>query len=169
MHKPWPVYITGQHSAIKRNRLFIPATAWTDLKGIMLLQKRKKFFFQKGICTMIPLIQYFLKDRLVELERIDQWLPEVWGKVMNGAAGGSLEVMEEFCIFFLFFFKRFVHFMHLLFGCAGSSLLHAGFLPWWRAGAALQLRCSGFALRWLLKLQSMSSRMRGLSSRGPWA
>ena len=57
--------------------------------------KEKKIFFQKGICTLIPLTQYFLKDKLVELERVDQGLPEVWGEVINGVAGRSLVVMER--------------------------------------------------------------------------
>ena len=41
------------------------------------------------------------------------------------------------------------------FGCAGSSMQHAGFLQLW---------CAGFSLQWLLLLQSMGSREHGLSS-----
>ena len=84
---------------------------------------------------------------------------------MNGAAGGSLVVMEEFCIFFLFFSKRFIYaftfrLCWVFVAAGGLSALVAsrGCSP----VAVLRLR-----LRWLLKLQSMSSRMRGLSSRGP--
>ena len=45
--------------------------------------------------------------------------------------------------------------------CAGSSLLHVGFLQLQRAGPTLQLRCAGFSLRWLLLLQSTVSRRAG--------
>ena len=49
---------------------------------------------------------------------------------MSGVAGGSLVVMEKFCIFFLFFFKKIIHFVYLFFGCAGPSSLRAGSLSW---------------------------------------
>ena len=41
----------------------------------------------------------------------------------------------------VFFFLIFIYF---IFGCVGSSVLHAGFLQLWRAGATL------IAVRWLL-------------------
>ena len=55
-----------------------------------------------------------------------------------------------------------------IFGCAGSSLLHMGFLQLWRAGATLQLRCKGFSL-WGLLLCSKVLGCTGFSSRGTWA
>ena len=60
----------------------------------------------------------------------------------------SINLPYIFLIFFLFFFKLFI----LFFGCAGSSLLPAGFLQMWRAGkgATLQLSCEGFSLQSLL-------------------
>ena len=47
-------------------------------------------------------------------------------------------------------FVTFIFFSNLFFGCAGSSLLHMGFLSPWRAGAALSCgaqasHCSGFS------------------------
>ena len=45
-----------------------------------------------------------------------------------------------------------------MYGCAGSSLLHEGFLQW-RVGAALQMRYAGCSLQWLLLLQSMGFRV----------
>ena len=42
-----------------------------------------------------------------------------------------------------------------MFGCAGSSLLHTGFLQLQWAGAPLCLWFEGFSLQWVLLLQSM--------------
>ena len=56
-----------------------------------------------------------------------------------------------------------IHFLKKkIFGCAGSSLLSAGFFQLWRAGAPLQLQCIGFSLQWLLLSQSTGSRVHGL-------
>ena len=49
------------------------------------------------------------------------------------------------------------YYVLFIFGCAGSSLLCSGFSYLCQARATLQLRCTGFSLRWLLLLQSMSS------------
>ena len=57
-------------------------------------------------------------------------------------------------------------FNSLVFGCAGSSLLHAGFLRLWRAGATLSFQDEGFSLWWLLLLQSTGSNYAGFSSCG---
>ena len=38
----------------------------------------------------------------------------------------------------------------------------------WRAGAALQLCCAGFSLRWLLLLQSTGPRAHGFSRCSAW-
>ena len=46
-------------------------------------------------------------------------------------------------------------FLSVCSGCAGSSLLRAGFLQLWRVGATLKLWCVGFSLQWLLLLRSM--------------
>ena len=52
---------------------------------------------------------------------------------------------------FFFFFNKFIYlFIYLIFGCIGSSLLHAGFLQLLRAGATLccgawASRCGGFS------------------------
>ena len=61
------------------------------------------------------------------------------------------------------------------FGCAGSSLLHVGFLQLWQARATLHFHV-GFSLQWLTLLQSTDSRcasfvvaVHGLSSCGSWA
>ena len=43
------------------------------------------------------------------------------------------------------------------------------FLWLWRVRAALQSRCTGFTLQWLLLWQSMGSRHAGTSSHGTWA
>ena len=71
-----------------------------------------------------------------------------------------------FLFLFFFFYKSIYLF---LFGCVGSSLLHAGFLWLHRAGATLLLRCAVFSLLWLLLLQSTGSRHAGFSSCGSWA
>ena len=77
----------------------------------------------------------------------------------------------EFCqMFFLYQLGQscglFLHHLDMayyisIFGCAGSSLLHAGFLQLWRAGATLQVQCKGFSLRWLLSWRT-GSRVCGL-------
>ena len=54
--------------------------------------------------------------------------------------------------------------IYLLTGCAGSLLLHTGFLYLWRAGATLKLQLSGFSLQWFLLLQSSASRVSKLSN-----
>ena len=58
---------------------------------------------------------------------------------------GEQKELYQLC-FFLFFYK----FIYFIFGCVGSSLLHAGFLQLWRAGATLHCgawasHCSGFS------------------------
>ena len=46
------------------------------------------------------------------------------------------------------FFSQFIQ--HLfIYGCAGSSLLHAGFLELWQVEAPLESWCVGFSLQWL--------------------
>ena len=60
------------------------------------------------------------------------------------------------------FFKILVKSFSFYFGCAGSLLLHKGFLQLWRAVATLQLWCTGFSSQWLLLLQSMDSRAHRL-------
>ena len=55
-------------------------------------------------------------------------------------------------------------YLFIIFGCAGSSLLGAGFLQLQQAGAILQLCCTSLWLRWLLLLYIMGSRASGLSS-----
>ena len=59
-----------------------------------------------------------------------------------------------------FFFKLFICLFY--FDCAGPSLLCAGFLGLWQAGAAHQLRCMGFSRQQLLLLQSTGSRACGI-------
>ena len=54
-----------------------------------------------------------------------------------------------------------------IFGCTGSSLLHAVFSSCSKRGSSLQ--CAGFSLRWLLLLWSTSVRHTGFSSYGRWA
>ena len=58
------------------------------------------------------------------------------------------------CLFY-FIFLIFIYLF--IYGCIGSSLLHAGFLQLW---------CTCFSLRWLLLLWSMGSRCEGFSSCG---
>ena len=53
-----------------------------------------------------------------------------------------------------------------LFGCVGSSLLHAGFSPVAESGGYPSLQCTSFSLRWLLLLRSRGSRCVGFSSCG---
>ena len=55
-----------------------------------------------------------------------------------------------------------------IFGCAGSSLLRVDFLQLWRAGAALQLRCSGFLLQRLLycEAQALGERASAVVAHG---
>ena len=74
---------------------------------------------------------------------------------------------------FIYFYK----FMYLfIFGCIGSSLLHAGFLQLWRVGATLRCgvrasRCSGFSCCRARALGVRASVVvaHGLSSCGTWA
>ena len=58
---------------------------------------------------------------------------------------------------------------YLIFGCGGSSLLHAGFSLAAESGGYSSLWCAGFSLQWLLFLQSTGSRPAGFSSCGAWA
>ena len=53
-----------------------------------------------------------------------------------------------------------------IFDYGESSLLCVAFLQLWRVGATLQLRYTGFSLRWLLLLRSMGSRCASFSSCG---
>ena len=69
--------------------------------------------------------------------------------------------VKQMVLFFLFFKNLFYLF---IFGCIGPSLLCAGFLQLWRAGATLH--CS---VRCLLLLQSTGSRCVGFSSCGSQA
>ena len=69
--------------------------------------------------------------------------------------------------YFSFLFLCYFSDMHMLFylfisGCAGSLLLHVGFLWFWRVGAALWLQHVGFLLQWLLLLQSTGCEARRL-------
>ena len=61
-------------------------------------------------------------------------------------------------ITFFFSFNVFI----LFFGCIGSLLLCAGFSPVAANGGYPSVWCMGFSLRWLLLLQSTSSRRCGL-------
>ena len=45
-------------------------------------------------------------------------------------------------------------------GCAGSLVLHAGFLWLWQAGCTLWLHCRDFSLLWLLLLRSTGGASR---------
>ena len=54
-------------------------------------------------------------------------------------------------------------------GCAGTLLLHAGFLQLWQAGATLQLQCMGFSLQCPLLLGSRGSEHTGFGSCSTWA
>ena len=68
------------------------------------------------------------------------------------------------CIFFVFLALIFFFFFPYR---ARSSSLHVDFLQLeiqWRSGAALQLQCTGFSLRWLLLLHSTGSKHAGFSS-----
>ena len=56
-----------------------------------------------------------------------------------------------------------------MFGCVGSSFLRAGFSLVAASGGSSSLRCAGFALQWLLLLQSTGSRRPGFRSCGSWA
>ena len=55
----------------------------------------------------------------------------------------------------------------LFFSCAGSSLLHTGFLSLQGTGATLSLRCEDFSLWWFLLLPSTGSRGTGFGSCSP--
>ena len=68
--------------------------------------------------------------------------------------------MGDEASFVLFCFK-FIYFYLFIFGCIGSSLLHAGFSLVAASGGYSSLRCTGFSLRRLLLLRSTGSR-RGL-------
>ena len=50
--------------------------------------------------------------------------------------------------------------LFFIFGGAGSSLVHKGFLWLQRTEATHWLRCSGFSLWWLLSLHSTGSRVQ---------
>ena len=90
----------------------------------------------------------------------------------------SFDLNSQFCIYintvFYFFFLIFI------FGCVGSSLVCAGFLQLWRAGATLRCgaqasHCSGFACcgAWAQGTQAqqfgMGALERRLSSCSTWA
>ena len=59
----------------------------------------------------------------------------------------------------------FLIFVLFIFGCTGSSLLHAGF-PTAVSGGYSCLGCSSFLSQWLLLLQSTGSRHSGFGSSG---
>ena len=74
----------------------------------------------------------------------------------------------------LFIFKTYLFIF--IFGCVGSSLLHAGFLYLQRAGATLccgvqASHCGGFSCcgAWALGAWVSVAAARGLSSCGLWA
>ena len=73
----------------------------------------------------------------------------------NPSSSCRLHLLSSFLFCLLFFFNLFI------FGYAGSSWQHTGFLQLRRGGATLQLRCAGL-LRWLLLLWSPGSGCRGL-------
>ena len=73
----------------------------------------------------------------------------------NPSSSCRLHSLSSFLFCLLFFLNLFI------FGYAGSSWQHTGFLQLRRGGATLQLRCAGL-LRWLLLLWSLGSRCRGL-------
>ena len=75
-------------------------------------------------------------------------------------------VHVPFQISVFIFFNLFYLF---IFGCVGSSLLHAGFSLVVASRGYSSLRCTGFSLRWLLWLPSTGSRRAGFSSCGTWA
>ena len=62
----------------------------------------------------------------------------------------------------------YLFFIIIIFGCAGSSPQHSGFLQLQRARAALRLRRTGFSPRRPLLLQSTRSRPTRFSSCGHW-
>ena len=73
--------------------------------------------------------------------------------------------------FYLFILSNFIYLF--IFGCVGSSLLHAGFLQLWRAGATLHCsarasHCGGFSCcrAWALGVWASVVVARGLSSCG---
>ena len=68
----------------------------------------------------------------------------------------------------LFFFLFLKIFFNFIFGCVGSSLLHAGFLQLWRVGATLHCgarasHCSGFSCcrAWPLGTQTQQLWLSG--------
>ena len=70
----------------------------------------------------------------------------------------------------IYVFLVFYKFIYLfIFGCIGSSLLHAGFFLVAASRGYSSLQCAGFSLRWLLLLRSTGSRRVGFSSCGSWA
>ena len=80
----------------------------------------------------------------------------------------SQSIVQLFILSLLHFsVKKFEFFLNLfiIIGYAGSLLLHAGFLQFWRAGAPLQLWSVGFSLQWLL-VWSVGPRCTGFSNCG---
>ena len=75
----------------------------------------------------------------------------------------------RFQMLFFLFFLLFLLFLKFIFGCVGSSLLHAGFLLVVVSGACSSLLYAGFSLRWLLLLRNTGSRRMGCSSCDTWA
>ena len=77
---------------------------------------------------------------------------------------------------FIYFFKVYLFYLFIAFGCIGSLLLPAGFLQLWRTGTTLRCgaqasHCSGFSC---CGAQTLGTRVsvvvaRGLSSCGSWA
>ena len=78
---------------------------------------------------------------------------------------------------YFFFVNLIILFIYLfIFGCVGSSLLHAGFSLVVASGGCSSLRCVGVSLQWLLLLPSTALGAQasvvvapGLSSCGSWA
>ena len=67
----------------------------------------------------------------------------------------DLEIVSSVCFFFFFLNEK----KNVIFGCAESSLLCAGFFELQLVGATLQLWHQGFSLQWLLLLQDQESNL----------
>ena len=126
--------------------------------GIYVYVQRIHFVIQQKLtqhCKAIIFQQRCLKKN----KKHQKWLPYLLPAITknNQIKTGNHFITTLFIYLFIF-------------GCIGSSLLHACFL-WLLAssGGYSSLRCAGFSLQWLLLLRIKVSRHAGFSSCSTWA
>ena len=103
----------------------------------------KYFYLSEYLCLLILVLQLFISYMAC-------FCPvNHWGSAHFFQRIFALQ-FEQMLLYCFYFFKLIN--LYFIFGCAGSSVQHAG-----------------FSLRWLLLLRSTGSRHTGFSSCGSWA